>query len=160
MFILVKNVHRNMWTDINKFSECLYISNPEKCGSLYIHLYLLLTKHESTYLWRKTISTLTSSLSLCRKSLRKLDTLSSVIWPQTTICLERGKIQLSKMRQNNFWHAVKESSPQEIQTLLLTYTFDNNICQSFYNHSWLLPLPNALLPHIYKSGLTWHETSI
>lgn len=98
MFILVTKVHRNMWTDINRFSECLYISNPEKCGSFYIHLYLLLTKHESTYLWRKTISTLTSSLSLCRKSLRKLDTLSSVIWPQTTICLERGKIQLSSTK--------------------------------------------------------------
>ena len=41
----------------------------------------------ATYLWRKTISTLTSSLSLCRKSLRKLDTLSSVMWPQTTMCL-------------------------------------------------------------------------
>lgn len=40
-----------------------------------------------THLWRKTISTLTSSLSLCRKSLRKLETLSSVMWPHTTMCL-------------------------------------------------------------------------
>ena len=47
-------------------------------------------RKKCTYLWRKTISTLTSSLSLCRKSLRKLETLSRVIWPQTTMCLEGG----------------------------------------------------------------------
>lgn len=41
------------------------------------------------YLWRKTISTLTSSRSLCRKSFRKLETLSRVMCPQTTMCLNR-----------------------------------------------------------------------
>ena len=40
------------------------------------------------YLWRKTTSTSTSSRSSCRKSLRKWDTDSYVIWPHTTICLE------------------------------------------------------------------------
>lgn len=43
----------------------------------------------AAYLWRKTISTLTSSRSLCRKSFRKLETLSRVICPQTTMCLNR-----------------------------------------------------------------------
>ena len=33
--------------------------------------------------WRKITSTLTSSRSLCKKSLRKYDTDSKVIWPQT-----------------------------------------------------------------------------
>ena len=36
----------------------------------------------------KIISTSTSSLSLCRKSLRKLETVSYVMCPQTTICLK------------------------------------------------------------------------
>ena len=35
--------------------------------------------------WRKITSTLTSSRSLCKKSLRKYDTDSKVIWPQTFI---------------------------------------------------------------------------
>lgn len=49
----------------------------------------LVTTAVGSYLWRKTISTLTSSRSLCRKSFRKLETLSRVMWPQTTMCLHR-----------------------------------------------------------------------
>lgn len=40
---------------------------------------------------RKTTSTSTSSRSSWRKSLRKLETLSKLICPQTTICLLNGK---------------------------------------------------------------------
>lgn len=53
-----------------------------------------------SYLWRKTISTLTSSRSLCRKSFRKLETLSRVMWPQTTMCLHR-RDQLVLARSND-----------------------------------------------------------
>ena len=41
--------------------------------------------------WRKITSTLTSSRSLCKKSLRKYDTDSKVIWPQTFYRLIRGQ---------------------------------------------------------------------
>ena len=57
----------------------------------------------ASYLWRKTISTLTSSRSLCRKSLRKLETLSSVMCPQTTMCLD-GKGQWDEATPEMPWH--------------------------------------------------------
>lgn len=47
----------------------------------------LLNEHNSAYRWRNTTSTSTSSLSSCRKSFRKCDTDSYVMWPHTTICL-------------------------------------------------------------------------
>lgn len=75
------------------------------------------------YLWRKTISTLTSSRSLCRKSFRKLETLSRVMCPQTTMCLNR-RSQLDganpartqhppQARQRKRTAAGKHSSPHE-----------------------------------------------
>ena len=57
----------------------------------------------ASYLWRKTISTLTSSRSLCRKSFRKLETLSSVMCPQTTMCLNK-KGQLDEAIPETPWH--------------------------------------------------------
>lgn len=68
----------------------------------------------ASYLWRKTISTLTSSRSLCRKSFRKLETLSSVMCPQTTMCL-KGKGQLDEAIPEMPWHpppARQEKSAQ------------------------------------------------
>jgi hypothetical protein len=47
-----------------------------------------------SYLCRKTTSTSTSSRSSCKKSLRKWDTDSYVMCPQTTICLCIFEIQL------------------------------------------------------------------
>ena len=43
--------------------------------------------------WRKITSTLTSSRSLCKKSLRKYDTDSKVIWPQTFIGWIKFQVQ-------------------------------------------------------------------
>ena len=57
----------------------------------------------ASYLWRKTISTLTSSRSLCKKSFRKLETLSSVMCPQTTMCLNK-KGQLDEAIPETPWH--------------------------------------------------------
>lgn len=59
-----------------------------------------LTAVGGSYLWRKTISTLTSSRSLCRKSFRKLETLSRVMCPQTTMCLNR-RGQLDQARRHD-----------------------------------------------------------
>ena len=47
------------------------------------------------HLWRKTTSTSTSSLSSCRKSQRKTETDSNVMFPQTTICLLVREIETS-----------------------------------------------------------------
>ena len=49
---------------------------------------IIVNKKHVTYLCTKTISTSTSSLSLCRKSFRKFDTVSYVMCPHTTICLK------------------------------------------------------------------------
>ena len=45
--------------------------------------------------WRKTTSTSTSSLSSWRKSFRKTDTDSKVIFPQTTMCLGEISVNLT-----------------------------------------------------------------
>lgn len=52
-----------------------------------------------SYLCRKTTSTSTSSRSSCKKSLRKWDTDSYVMCPQTTICLCIFEIQLWRRRR-------------------------------------------------------------
>ena len=52
------------------------------------------------YLWRNTTSTSTSSLSSCKKSLRKCDTDSYVMCPQTTMCLLINKFYSKLIIEN------------------------------------------------------------
>ena len=66
------------------------------------------------YRCKKTTSTSTSSLSSCRKSFRKCDTDSYVMWPQTTMCLllpgnswERRLIQENGRRYKRFADATR-----------------------------------------------------
>lgn len=125
---------KHVYVQKHSISQCDVHWSRTLCLQLAIHYLVqtyyigditkLKTKNQSiankTYRCRKTTSTSTSSRSSCKKSFRKWDTDSYVMWPHTTMCLcagSAGHVDATYQNHNGLESASRRPEYKYISTL-------------------------------------------